>query len=258
LINNLSQAENGPIDVLENGPNEQLVHRFGKWQRISSKDIESLAITKYQSCGLGITFNDITTTFQCKKTKAQKKLKLLCNESSNKNGERVKPKLFTINRTKPQQYFPSCIRATIIENKRKRQNGLIDPTGANYNNKASYPLYSDIENQIVQSFLLQLYLLPGQPLNMHNIHMRTVIDKSHYEEIDIQPWFKNKSKIQRELIGSRQVIYKFNKNGSIEIELGCSKNPFPLETTYDIFNFFAFLGQVKYTLAIILNDLGKE
>jgi hypothetical protein len=39
--------------------------------------------------------------------------------------------------------------------------------------------------------------------------MRTVIDKSHYEEIDIQPWSKeNKSKIQRELIGSRQVIYK--------------------------------------------------
>ena len=50
-----------------------------------------------------------------------------------KNGERVKPKLFTINeRTKPQQYFPSCIKATIIEKK----NGLIDPTGANYNNKA--------------------------------------------------------------------------------------------------------------------------
>ena len=118
MINNLSPAENGPIDVFENRPFEQLVHRYGKWQHISSNEIENLAISKYQSCGLGITFNDITSTFQCKKTKAQKKLKLLCNESSNKNGERVKSKLFTINRTKPQQYFPSCIRATIIENKK--------------------------------------------------------------------------------------------------------------------------------------------
>ena len=252
MINNLFEAKNGPIDVFENRPFEQLVHRYGKGQHISSKEIENLAITKYQSCGLGITFNYIITTFQCKQTKAQKKLKLLCNESSNKNGERVKPKLFTLNRTKPQQYFPSCIRATIIENKRNR---LIDPTGANYNNKASYPLYSDIENSIVQSFLLQLYLLPGQPLNMHNIHMRTVIDKSHYEEIDIQPCSKeNKSKIQRELIGSRQVIYKFNKNGSIEIEIGCSKNPFPIETAYDVLNIFVFLGQVKERLAIILSD----
>jgi hypothetical protein len=90
---------------------------------------------------------------------------------------------------------------------------------------------------------------------MHNIHMRTVIDKSHYEEIKLKPYSNdNKTKLQRELIGSREVIYKFNKNGSIEIEIGCSKNPFPIETSYDIFNFFVFLGQVKYTLAIILND----
>jgi hypothetical protein len=90
---------------------------------------------------------------------------------------------------------------------------------------------------------------------MHNIHMRTVIDKSHYEEIKLKPYSNdNKTKLQRELIGSREVIYKFNKNGSIEIEIGCSKNPFPIETSYDIFNFFVFLGQVKERLAIILND----
>ena len=66
--------------------------------------------------------------------------------------------------------FLVVIRATIIENKRNR---LIDPTGANYNNKtfSTYPLHNAIENQIVQSFLIQLYLLPWQPLNMHNIHM---------------------------------------------------------------------------------------
>ena len=255
MINNLSQAENGPIDISENRPFEQLVHRYGKWQHISSREIENLAITKYQSCRLGITFNDITTTFQCKQTKAQKKLKLLCNESSNKNGERVKPKLFTINRTKPQQYFPSCIRATIIENKRKRENGLIDPTGVSYNNKTShYPLHNAIENQIVQSFLLQLYLLPWQPLNMHNLHLWMVIDKSHYNELFLKPWPFNESKVQVERIGLRKVVYKFHKTGSIEIDIACSRNPFQLETDNDVNNFFVFLGKVQYTLAYILSD----
>jgi hypothetical protein len=253
LINNLPLTENGLIDILENRPNEQLVHRFGKWQHISSKEIEDIAITKYQNCGLGITFNDITTTFQCKKTKAQKKLKFLCNESSNKNGERVKPKLFTINRTKPQQYFPKCIRATIIENTRNR---LIDPTGVTYSNQrhsSTYPLHNTIETQIVQSFLLQLYLLPFQPLNMHNIHLWTIIHKSHYEELKLKPAF-NKTKIVRERIGLREVICKFNKKGSIEIDITCSKYPFQIETDDDVNNFFVFLGKVQYTLAYILSD----
>ena len=245
MINNQPVAENGPNEVFENRPFDQLVHRYGKWQHISSTEIENLAITKYQSCGLGITFYDITTTFQCKKTKAQKKLKLLCNESSNKNGELVKPKLFTINRTKPQQYFPNCLRATIIKNKRNR---LIDPTGVNYNNKASsyYPLHNAIEQQMASYFLTQLALLPFKQLNMHNIHICTIIDKSHYEYIQLKSCpDKNKSKIQRELIGSREVVYKFNKNGSIEIEIGCSKHPFPIETNNDVNNFFVFLGKLN-------------
>ena len=129
--------------------------------------------------------------------------------------------------------------------------------GANYNNTTSsyYPLHNAIEQQMVYYFLTQLSLIPLQPLNMHNIHMRTTIDKSHYEEIEIQPSSdRNKTKIQPEWIGLRKVGYKFNKNGSIEIEIACSKNPFPIETDNDVNNFFVFLGQVKHTLAIILKD----
>ncbi len=82
-------------------------------------------------------------------------------------------------RTNPQQYYPSRIKATIIENKRNRP---IDPTGVNYNNKVSYyPLHNAIEQQTASYFLTQLLLLSFQPLNMHNIHMHTIIDKSHYE-----------------------------------------------------------------------------
>lgn len=252
MINNLPVAENRLIDVLENRPNKHLVHRLGKWQHISSEEIESLAITKYQRCGLGITIDDIIATFKCKKTKAQRKLKLLCKKSINKKGET--PILFTLKRTKPQQYFPSCIRATIIKNNRNR---LIDSTGSNYNNNSSSysPLHNAIEQQMVYYLLTQLSLLPFDQLNMHNINMRTTTEKSHYEEIGIQHCSKeNKTKIQRELIGVREIIYKFNKNGSIEIEIASSKNPFPIETYNDVNNLFIFLGRVKEILGIILSD----
>ena len=147
-------------------------------------------------------------------------------------------------RTIPQQFFPSCIKATIIENKRNR---LIDPTGVTYSNKghsSTYPLHNAIENQIVQSFLLQLSLLPFQPLHMHNIHLWTIINKSHYEEIT-QSLSINKTKIVRERIGLREVIFKFNKKGSIEIDISCSTNPFQIETDDDVNNFFIFLGKVN-------------
>lgn len=51
-----------------------------------------------------------------------------------------------------------------------------------------------------------------------------------------------------------EVVYKFNKRGSIEIEIACSRNPFQIETDDDINNFFVFLGQVKDRLLNILYD----
>lgn len=253
MIHNLPTAENRPIDVFETRPSKQLVQGYGRGKKIGDKELEELAINKYEKNGRGITFEDVFEKFHCKKTKAQRRLKNACLEYV-KDGKKSSV-LFRLDneRTIPQQFLLSCKKATIIENKRNR---LIDPTGVTYNNKTShYPLHNAIENQIVQSFLLQLSILPGQPLNMHDIHMRTVIDKSHYEEIDIQPCSKeNKTKIQPEWIGSRKVIYKFNKNGSIEIEIACSRNPFPIETENDINHFFVFLGQVKDRLAYILHD----
>ena len=255
MINHLSKVESRPIDVIENRPSNQLVlrHKKGKW--ITDNELEALALKKYRINGSGITFSDICKEYRCSKQKAQRRLKNGCKEKIDKDRKKSSI-LFTLDneRTIPQQYFPSYIRATIIKNKRNR---LIDPTGANYNNKASsnYPLHYAIKQQMVYYLLTQLSILPFEQLNMHNIHMGTIIDKSHYEEIDIQPCSKeNKTKIQPEWIGSRKIIYKFNKNGSIEIEIACSKNPFPLETDNDVNNVFVFLGQVKDRLAIILND----
>jgi hypothetical protein len=256
LINNLSKVESRPIDVIENRPIEQLVRSHQLKKRISGNELQEFAKKKYLINGQGITFPNLIKEFGCSKKQAQRRLKNGCKEKIDKDGKKSSI-LFTLDneRTIPQQYFPSCIRATIIENKRKRENGLIDPTGVSYNNKTShYPLHNAIENQIVQSFLLQLYLLPWQPLNMRNLHLWMVIDKSHYNELFLKPWPFNESKVQVERIGLRKVVYKFHKTGSIEIDIACSRNPFQLETDNDVNNFFVFLGKVQYTLAYILSD----
>ena len=201
---------NNPSPAKENRPTEQLVHVYGPGKWISNKELEELAIEKYKINGKGITFEDVIEKFHCKKEKAQLRLKNACIEQV-KDGKKSSV-LFRLDneRTIPQQFFPSSIKATIIENKRNR---LIDPTGVTYSNKghsSTYPLHNAIENQIVQSFLLQLSLLPFQPLNMHNIHLWTIIDKSHYEELKLKPAF-NKTKIVRERIGLREVIFKFQQ-----------------------------------------------
>jgi hypothetical protein len=84
--------------------------------------------------------------------------------------------------------------------------------------------------------------------------MLTIVDKSHYEEIKLKPCYENKTKIQRERIGLREVVYQFHKKGSIEIDISCSKYPFPIETDNDVNNLFVFLGKVHDRLSRILSD----
>ena len=254
----LPQNQNDQFVSTKSRLNKELVHKYGQGRWIPNKALEELALEKYSTNGEGITFEDLTIHFRCSKNKAQRKLKNECTEKIDKNGKKVSI-LFTLDdkRTKPRQYFPTCIKTKIIENKRKRQNRLIDPTGANYKNKTSsyYPLHNAIEQQMVYYFLTQLSLLPFQPLNMHNIRLWMIIDKSHYEELVQKTWSEdNKTKVERERIGLREVIFKFNKKGSIEIEIACTENPFQIETDDDVNNFFVFLGQVKDRLANILMD----
>jgi hypothetical protein len=80
-----------------------------------------------------------------------------------------------------------------------------------------------------------------------------LLNSCSYYEIFLKPVF-NKTKIQKERIGLRDVVYKFNTRGSIEIIIACSKYPFPIETDDDVNNFFVFLGKVHDRLTHILND----
>jgi len=232
-------------------------HERGRW--ISDKSLEELALKTYKENGNGITFKHVIEGFVCSKNKAQRKLKNACFEKVVRNGKKD-PIVFRLKnkRTNPQRYFPFCIKAEVIANARNGQIRLIDTTGGGQDKEGQpsspSPLHNAIENQMTSSFLAQLSLLPFQPLNMHNIHLWTIIDKSHYEEIFLKPWSYNETKIQVERIGVREVIFKFHKKGSIEIAISCSKYPLPIETDDDVNNFFIFLGQVKDRLAYILSD----
>jgi hypothetical protein len=255
----ISNKPNDQSKYKKNRPINELVRGYGQGKWIHDKLLEELALTTFTENGLGITFKHVVEKFKCSKGKAQRKLKNACIEKRDKNGKK-RSILFKLDceRKNPQRYFPSCIQAKVIENVRKKQNRLINTTGACHNkdglSPSQYPLHNAIENQNTSAFLTQLSLLPWQPLNMHNIHLWTIMDKSHYEEIILKPSSINKTKIQREQIGLREVVYKFHKKGSIEIDISCSNYPFQIETDDDVNNFFIFLGQVKDRLAYILRD----
>ena len=199
MINNLLEAKNGPIGLFENRPSEQLApsHRRGK--KIGGKELEELSINKYEKNGRGITFKDVREKFFCSRKQAQRKLKNACIEKIDKEGKKTSILFRPFERTNPQQFFPYSKRAKIIENWKKNKYRPLDPTGVTYSNtghSSTYPLHNAIENEMVQSFLFQLSLLPFQPLHMHNIHLWTIIDKSHYEELKLKPAF-NKTKISK-------------------------------------------------------------
>src|SRR5215204_2985250 len=115
LIKNLPVSENRPNDIIENRPIKQLVHSYGRGKWISDNELQEFAQKKYEINGKGITFYDLIK-LGCSQRKAQRRLKNACIGKINKNGKKSSI-LFTLDneRTNPQQYYPSCIKATIIE-----------------------------------------------------------------------------------------------------------------------------------------------
>ena len=118
MINNLLEAKNRPIGVSENRPSEQLVQGYGPGKWISNKELEELAIEIYKKNGKGITINDLIQRFSIHQEKAQRRLKNAIKGKEDKQGI-----LFTLDRKNPQQYYPTRLKAKIIEHI-KKQNRL--------------------------------------------------------------------------------------------------------------------------------------
>ena len=182
--------------------------------------MEKMAIERYQGNGLGITFVDIEK----------------CNGA--------------------QQYFPTCIKAEIIEGLSKRRNVLVNPTGVNH---SSNPLSSSIPtnpDQIILQTLMDhiLPLLPTVPSFIHNIHLKLSIIPQCYVELSLPTIPGNMGKKTTEVIGTSKVDYTLYPNGTVNVEVRCSNNPFRLQTEEDRSSLLVFFGQIRQELISILSD----
>ena len=253
MINNISKAKNRPIDIFENRPSEQLALSHGRGKKIGYKELEELAINIYEKNGRGIIYKDVMKKFFCSREQAQRKLKNACIETIDNKGKKT-PILFrAFKRTSPQQFYPYSKRATIVENWKNSKKRPIDPTVVS--------LYSStyLEKLKVRSIMELLTLLDNQPISIHKLQLKLLIDKNYYDEIDINQITKgNKSKAHEEKFGSRNVTYEVYPCGTVMIYIACSNNPFKLEVEEDVSSFFSFLGQVKDRLIYFLSDFNER
>ena len=187
-------------------------------------------------------------------------MKDCCIERIDKRGQLHKPILFRApTRTSPQQFFPNCIRADIIEDLKKRGTVPIHPTGVSPSYSSSFSSKYIIEHKKAQTFLEVLTQPPFSPPYIHKLQLMLHIDKEYYNELiqaDERPG--NRAKVHEENIGRRHVTYTFSPNGTVEIAVKSSDTPFRLETDEDESVIFSFLGRVRDRLLYHVSDIRER
>jgi hypothetical protein len=230
------QSRNVPIQYSEIVPKDELARIPILSKRISKKKIEELAIQKYRRCGKGIDFSDVMK-FCCSKTKAQRILKHCC-------GQRI---LFrSPKRTSPQRYYPSRLKADILENLKQKGNVPIHLTelGSFSSSKASLSTLV-VEEQKAQNLYDILYSFGRCLLYIHKLQLKLSLESRYYTDIQKSSSKYNKAKQHEEKIGTSIVKYLVYPNGKTMIFVACSNNPFKLEDESDVSIIYAFLGQVR-------------
>jgi hypothetical protein len=148
----------------------------------------------------------------------------------------------------PQQYFPSCIKAEIIENLKKRKTV--------YNNQEFRPLSTSfsfansnvLQDKKAQTILEVLLLIPYYPLYIHKLQLIFSINKQQISK-------DSRIESHEEIIGRRQVKYTISSSGTVQIAIRSNNSPFRLETELDESTLFSFFGQVKDRLLYLLTDV---
>ena len=241
---------NEPFDTEKNELIDEIGHKYRQCKWIRDKEIEELVIKKYKKNGKGITFVDLQVKFECSKKKAQLRLKNALKYRTDQYGNK-NSLLFTMERTKPQQYFASSLKADIIK---KKKNRLIDPTGITYKKISNNKFHQEVINKKVQSLSEKLELLRDIEPNLHNIHLQIKINKQYYQDIKGNIYRKNLGIFKECFIANRTVSFVINKNGTVCITIKSNRNPFPFQTEEDILLIYGFMGQVRSELLAILSD----
>ena len=271
LVNGtLNTQKNIPLDSRQNIPLALLGQCVGgdgvvcrRRRYTSTTEVEKLAVEKYKKNGKGITFNDlISCGVALHKEQAQTTLKH-CLRSGD---------LFTISPHKPQEYYPTCLRAEILKHKMSKnipvgvtgvgysRANILDNgnnngcSGNNSNNKNSSSAHciEFIPSQSLEGYILPL--LPAAPLHIHRMQFWLKVVPGCYNVLDLPQAKGNKAKEHVEVIGKVRVSYNFYSNGTVMVFTQSSNNPFRLEDETDRSRLIAFLGQVRDRLIMLLAD----
>ncbi len=209
---------------------------------------------KYRRGGHGITFDNIRKEFSVDKGEAQRTLKYFhAKEVLFTANDLISEGIIILKNKSPQEYFPTCIKAEIIEALTKQKSVQVKPTGATH---SSVLTFSDSIDQIVLETLEDhvLPLLPAAPLRIHNIHLKTKISTECYLEQSLPPIPGNKGKRYSEIVGTSSIDYTLYPNGTVNVEISCSNHPFKLQTEQDRSRLLVFFGQVRQVLTFFLKD----
>jgi hypothetical protein len=223
-------------------------------RRYKTKDnVEKIATGKYRENGLGVTFEDIKIEFSVNKRKAQRTLKYFHEQKVLFTAhDLILEGITVLKNTSPQQYFPTCIKSKIVEGFSKRENVLVNPTGVDLLAPPSSPPSSDIGIQTLEGYILPLLLQASIFLN--NLHFNIGIHPECYLDLNLPYYDKNNGKHHSENIGTSRVDYVLYPNGTVDIHITCSNNPYKLESEIDRSRIIAFFGQVRDRLIILLRD----
>jgi hypothetical protein len=144
-------------------------------KQITKETIEMVAIQKYRTNGKGITIEDLIAKYLVKKPKAQRSLKYFHSADILFTAhDLILQDIYLLQNKNPQEYFPTCIKAEIIENLKKKS-VLLQPTGVNLSKGSLFPsenpLFNALEHQKAQSFLGVLLLLAFAPPYVHKLQL---------------------------------------------------------------------------------------
>jgi hypothetical protein len=221
------------------------------------KKIEEIAIRKYKTCGHGLNFIDVMEDFHIRKRQAQLTLKHQHNKGVFFTAKDLgRQGVNLMKNKKPQEYFPSCIKAEILENfKKKKYTNSSAPESLS---TTIHPFQKDaiataFEYQRAHSLLDTLLLLPYRTPYIHRLLLILRINRKHCAELRE---IKGKKKVEtyEEIIGRRHVKYIISPNGTVQIAIRSNDTPFELETEQDISIIFSFFGQVRDRLLSLLGD----
>ncbi len=221
---------------------------------LSDRDIDGLAVSHFRDTGKGITWKDV---FQAKyakdKKKAQDKLKYHVRKGV----------LFTIGRTKPQQYFPTSLQSEIMKNALSTQirhnrvgkddDSSILPPAVLCKGIQGHDMDGKTHDMLVGSIL---HMLPKLPFFIHKMNFNTTVPTELYNQLELPVLDKNnQAKRWESRVGSFVVNYWLYPNGTLMIYSETSDRPFRLQTESDLYELMAFVGEMRRCISVMLNDI---